>query len=396
MQPEHNAALALPAPDEASIAHSYRVAEYIRERIAEEGGSISFAEFMQHALYAPGLGYYMSGTRKFGGGGDYLTAPEISPLFGWVVARQTATVLQRLQGGDVLEVGAGSGALAASMLDKLSRLDALPTRYCILEISPDLKERQQKYLLEHTPQHSGRAEWLSDLPHRFSGVIVINEVADALPFERFVVSGGEIQQARVIAEDQSFKWHHEKAPDRLADAVMEVEKSIGRKLPDDYRSEICLALKPWIGDIVTSMREGLMLLFDYGVTRREYYAPDRSSGWLRCHFRHRAHENPLILPGIQDLTSAVDFTAVADAAVEAGAEIAGFVTQAHFLIHGGLAEELADFASLPADKQVELSRQVKLLTLPGEMGENVKCIGLSRGDIAPPAALREFDRTHML
>ena len=168
------------------------------------------------------------------------------------------------------------------------------------------------------------------------------------------------------------------------------------QFPDDYQSEICLALTPWISDLVSGLREGFVFLFDYGVTCREYYAPDRHEGWLRCHFRHRVHGNPLIFPGIQDLTAWVDFSALADAAVDSGAEIAGFVSQAHFLINGGLQEELADFTSLPVTEQVELSRQTKLLTLPGEMGEHFKCIGLSRGDIAPPAAFQEFDRAHML
>ena len=175
-----------------------------------------------------------------------------------------------------------------------------------------------------------------------------------------------------------------------------IEIEIGRKLPDGYQSEICLALTPWISDLISCLREGLMFLFDYGVTRCEYYAPDRYEGWLRCHFRHHAHGNPFVFPGIQDMTAWVDFSAVANAAIDSGADVAGYVSQAHFLMNGGLEEELADFTSLPVTEQLELSQQTKLLTLPGEMGENFKCIGLSRGDLAPLAALRESDRTHML
>jgi SAM-dependent MidA family methyltransferase len=396
MQPEHSTGFALPEPDTESAAHSRRVAEYIRERIAEEGGTISFAEFMQHALYAPGLGYYVSGTRKFGEGGDFVTAPEISPLFGKVLAMQTAAVLQQLEAPQIFELGAGSGALAATMLGKLALMDALPDRYYILEVSADLRERQQERLEEEVPDHAARVEWLAELPENFSGVIIVNEVADALPVERFARNGGVLKQYRVSDDNGEFGWRQVDAPQRVIDRVRSLEEELGWQFPDDYRSEICLALAPWIRDLVDCLREGLVFLFDYGVTRREYYAPDRIDGWLRCYFRHHAHNDPLILPGIQDLTASVDFSALAGAAVEAGAEIAGFVTQAHFLLSGGLQDELVDFTSLPLEEQVELSRQAKLLTLPAEMGENVKCIGISRGNITPPPAFQEFDRAHTL
>ena len=396
MQPRHMTADALPAPDAESIAQSGRVAAYIRERIAEHDGSISFAEFMQHALYAPGLGYYVSGTRKFGEGGDFVTAPEVSPLFGGVVARQVSQVLHQLDDGQICELGAGSGALAATMLKKLAHLDALPDRYCILEVSADLTLRQQQVFEEQIPEYAARVEWLSEMPKDFTGVIIVNEVADALPVERFTRANGKLQQCRVSVTNGNFGWVLEDAPDILAHAVSEVEESIGCAFPDSYRSEICLALPPWTGDLVRCLREGQIFLFDYGVTRREYYAPDRNDGWLKCHFRHHIHNDPLVLPGIQDLTTFVDFTALASAAHAAGATISGYVSQAHFLLNGGLQEELADFASLVAEEQLELSRQTKILTLPGEMGEIVKCIGMSRGEITKPGAFREFDRAHTL
>ncbi len=396
MQPERHTGFELPAPDEQSAAHSRRVAEHICQCINEAGGSISFAEFMQHALYAPGLGYYVSGTTKFGSDGDFITAPEISPLFGRVLARQAAAVLEQVDDGQIFELGAGSGVLAATILRKLSLLNALPDRYYILEVSADLEQRQKEYLSSEVPDLVARVEWLSELPDDFSGVIVANEVADALPVERFTMDRSLPRQIRVSVENGKFQWHQGEVPELLGKAIDGIEKKIGRQFTDNYQSEICLALTPWINDLVKSLSEGLIFLFDYGVTCREYYAPDRAEGWIRCHFRHHAHSNPLILPGIQDLTAWVDFSALADAAVDSGAEIAGYVSQAHFLINGGLQEELADFTSLPVAEQLELSRQTKLLTLPGEMGENFKCIGLSRGDIAPPAALRESDRTHML
>jgi len=396
MQPEHHPGLELPVPDEASAAHCRRVREHIAQLIEECGGSISFAEFMQQALYAPGLGYYVSGTTKFGPDGDFITAPETSPLFGKVLATQIAAVLDQMNGGDVFELGAGSGALAATILRKLAVLNSLPKRYCILEVSADLRQRQEDYLRSEVPEMLALVEWVSELPVAFAGAIVANEVADALPVERFKISDGETLQVGVEVEQDEFQWQETVAPETLGIAVTNIKEQIGGEFPNGYSSEVCMALGPWIRDLVSCLRCGIIFLFDYGVTRREYYAPDRQDGWLRCHYRHRAHNNPLVYPGIQDLTSWVDFSAVAAAAIDSGAEIAGFVSQAHFLINGGLQDELAEFTSLPLEEQLELSRQTKLLTLPGEMGENFKCIGLSRGDVMPPSAFRASDRTHML
>lgn len=396
MQPEHQTGLELPIPDKDSAQHSQRVFEHIRERIESSGGSISFAEFMQEALYAPGLGYYSAGAKKFGAGGDFVTAPEISPVFGYVLARQCAAVLGQLDGGQVLEPGAGSGALAVSLLRKLEQLNALPDRYLILEVSADLQQRQQQRLREEVPHLADRVTWLAELPQGFNGVIVANEVADALPFERVVKRQGALQQFRVGVEDGKFVWRFATAPELLQQSIRSIETQLDEPLADGYETEISPAVSNWIADLSAAIDAGFIFLFDYGVTRREYYAPDRYQGWLRCHFRHRVHGDPLILPGIQDLTTWVDFSAVAQAAQASGLDVAGFVTQAHFMLHGGLDEELTDFTSLPTAQQLELSRQVKLLTLPGEMGESFKCIGLSRGDINLPPAFRMSDRTHRL
>jgi SAM-dependent MidA family methyltransferase len=338
----------------------------------------------------------VSGTTKFGADGDFVTAPETSPLFGKVLATQIASVLDQMSGGDVFELGAGSGVLAATILRKLAVLNSLPNRYYILEVSADLQRRQEDFLRNEVPELLKMVEWLSELPSDFAGVIVANEVADALPVERFKISDDQILQVGVAAEHGQFCWHETAAPEALSKAVANIAKQSGFEFPNGYSSEVCLALAPWICDLVSCLDNGIIFLFDYGVTRCEYYAPDRHDGWLRCHYRHRAHNNPLIYPGIQDLTSWVDFSAVAEAAVGNGADIAGFVSQAHFLISGGLQDELAEFTSLPLEEQLELSRQTKLLTLPGEMGENFKCIGLSRGDINPPSAFHDACRLHML
>ena len=393
---QHEYAFSLPQPDAISAAHSERCADYIRARIRDAGGSISFAEYMHYALYAPGLGYYSAGARKFGADGDFVTAPEISPLFGRVVARQSAPVLRAIRGGSILEFGAGSGRLARDVLRALADLDALPAEYRIVEVSADLRERQQRLLQETLPGLADRICWLDRIPDAHRGVVLANEVLDALPVERFIRRSGGVYQLRVCDEDGEFVFVDEPAPGVLAQAVAAIESDIGARLPDDYISEVSLAAPAWLADVVQMLEHGMVMLFDYGVSRREYYAADRHEGWLRCHFRHRAHSDPLILPGIQDLTAWVDFSAVADAAVSGGLEIIGYLSQAQFLLAAGIEAELHDFAEMPIESQLQTAAQIKMLTLPGEMGENVKCLCLARGDVPRPTAFDSADRTHTL
>jgi SAM-dependent MidA family methyltransferase len=393
---QHDYAFSLPQPDAVSAAHSERCADYIRSRIHDAGGSISFAEFMHYALYAPRLGYYSAGTRKFGDDGDFVTAPEISPLFGRVIARQCAAVLRNVPGGAILEFGAGSGRLALEVLRTLDELDALPTEYSIMEVSADLRERQQRLLRRELPGIADRISWLDRMPETQRGVVIANEVLDALPVERFMRRSGGVYQLRVGDEGGEFVFVDEPAPDILAAAVESIEKDIGERLPDNYVSEVSLAAPAWLRDVAQILEHGMILLFDYGVSRREYYAPDRNEGWLRCHFRHRAHSDPLILTGIQDLTAWVDFSAIAEVAERGGLEILGYVSQSQFLLAGDIEAELQDFADMPIESQLQTAAQIKMLTLPGEMGENVKCLGLARGDIPRPAAFDSADRTHTL
>lgn len=397
---QHQHASTLPEPDATSAAHSARVASHIREKIAAAGGCISFATFMHEALYAPGLGYYSAGATKFGDAGDFVTAPEVSSLFGYVLARQCAPALAevraRFSTAHVLELGAGSGKLAADLLTRLESLGALPDEYWILEVSADLRERQEAYLQATTPELATRVRWIDALPTAFCGVVVANEVLDALPVERFVRCADKVTQQCVAVAHDKFVNVERAAPLALEDAVRDLEKDLGSKLPSGYCSEVNLAAVPWLTEIASSLQAGMILLFDYGVGRNEYYAEDRDTGWLRCHFRHHAHSDPLILPGIQDITAWVDFTAVAGAAVDAGLDIVGYVAQGHFLMNGGLADELQHFTELAPDAQVQLSAQVKLLTLPGEMGESFKCLGLSRDLEYGPAGLLTMDRTMAL
>jgi SAM-dependent MidA family methyltransferase len=249
---------------------------------------------------------------------------------------------------------------------------------------------------ERLPQLAHLVEWVDSVPDALRGVVIANEVLDSMPVERFVRRNTGLMQVRVAAADTGFRYLEVPAPENLAHTVAVIEKNLGHSLPDDYQSEVCLATAPWIGGLSHTLREGVAFLFDYGVSRREYFATDRSSGWLRCHFRHHAHDDPLVLPGIQDLTAWVDFSAVADAAAAQGLDVIGYTPQAQFLLAGGLDAVLADFSSLPAREQMELSRQVKTLTLPGEMGERFKCIALGKGTIERPGAFGLADRTHTL
>lgn len=384
----------LPTPDEDSRAHSERCAAFLRQRIDDRG--LSFAEFMDACLYTPGLGYYAAGNRKFGAGGDFVTAPEISPVFSRVLARQVAAVLGQLDGGSVLEFGAGTGVMATDMIKKLAALDCLPDRYLILEVSPDLAERQRQRIEDAVPEHASRFDWVDGLPASFTGVMLANEVLDALPVERFEMRDGAVLQHRVVADGDAFAITRVPAPDGLSDAVRQIESDMDSPLPDGFTSDICVAADDWTRSLVRSLSSGAIFLFDYGIGRASYYALDRDGGWLRCHFRHHAHSDPLVYPGIQDITAWVDFSLVAEAAVDAGATIGGFVTQAHFLMAGGLDDELELMQDAPLEQQLELASAIRTLTLPGEMGEHVKCLGLVKGDVRTPDALTSMDLTHTL
>ncbi|NQV86844.1 MAG: SAM-dependent methyltransferase [Woeseiaceae bacterium] len=257
-------------------------------------------------------------------------------------------------------------------------------------------ERQQRRLRDELPNIADRIHWLSNLPLEFDGVIVANEVLDALPVERFVRRDSSIAQLCVSVSGENFVWTETQAPDRLAAFVATIEADIGRTLEAGYTSEAALAAPLWIADLARCLTRGAMFLLDYGVSRKEYYAADRNDGWLRCHFRHHAHSNPLINPGIQDLTAWVDFSSLAEAAVDNGLEIFGYQTQSQFLMGGGLTIEVAEFSELTVVEQLQLSGQIKTLTLPGEMGENFKCIALGRGVETTPSAFQFADRTQTL
>lgn len=373
-----------PAPD--AREHSARVAARIRGEIEANGGWISFERYMELALYAPGLGYYMAGARKLGREGDFVTAPEISGLFGQAVARQIAQVLAT--GGDeVLEVGAGSGALAATVLASLEQMDALPVRYLILELSPDLRSRSRDTLAARVPHLLERVAWLNQLPPSFSGCVIGNEVLDAMPVHVLRRAEDSIVERGVEATGDGFGWAERPLTEVLRTAVDET------CFPTPgYCSEFSLAARAFMRSIARMLEHGAAIFVDYGFPRREYYHPQRSRGTLMCHYRHRAHDDPFFLPGLQDITSHVDFTAMAEAAAGAGATVLGYGTQAQFLINCGITDLLARTPADDASAYLPLAAQVQKLTSPAEMGELFKVIAVGRDMAQPLAGFSSGDR----
>ena len=386
----------LPALTADEASHAARLEARVREEIARAGGRIGFARYMQLALYEPGLGYYSAGAHKLGAAGDFITAPEVAPVFSRCLAVQCEEVLRTLGGGDVLELGAGSGVMAATLLAELALRGALPDRYLILDVSADLRERQRAALAAAVPQLIDRVTWLDRLPEGFTGIVVANEVLDAMPVERFVMRGGAVNSLGVTARPGRLEWSEARAPQALADAVRAVTSDAAVDWPDGYRSEINLDLGGWLAALGAALARGVLLFVDYGLPRRELYAAERSDGTLLCHFRHRFHDDPFGRLGLQDLTAWVDFTAVAEAGAAAGLELAGYTTQAHFLIGCGLGEFVANVADLDVVSRVNLSRQVMMLTLPGEMGERFKAIALAKGYDAPLRGFAVRDLRHTL
>jgi SAM-dependent MidA family methyltransferase len=366
----------LPPLTAEERAHSERLVERIRDAIDAQGGWISFERYMEMALYEPGLGYYSAGTTKFGGAGDFVTAPEISPLFSRCVAAQCAEVMERLERVDLLELGAGSGIMAADVLAELARLDRLPEHYFILEVSADLRERQQQTIAAKLPHLLQRVRWLDRLPEGFRGVLIANEVLDALPVHRFRIRGSQVNALGVTWQLGQLDWSEVHAEPALEARVRAIEQELGVSFPDGYTSEVNLRLGPWLKSLAGALEQGVALFIDYGLPQRQYYRSDRSDGTLLCHFRHRFHDDPLINVGLQDIGAWVDFTAVASEAADAGLRIAGFSTQAHFLIGCGIERFLAHLPEEALTGRVQLARQAMLLTLPGEMGERFKVIGL--------------------
>ncbi len=382
----------LPLPDADAQAHSQRLAALLREEIRASGGFLPFSRFMERCLYAPGLGYYSAGSAKFGAAGDFVTAPELGPLFAACVASAVAPVLQELgPDAEFLELGGGSGAFAEVMLKRLLELDALPARYAILEPSADLRERQRERLAQRLiPPVFALVEWLDGPPgEAWNGVLFANEVIDALPTPRFTLRDGEVFEEHVaLDEADRFVRTDRPADALLTAAVRHVERYLEQPFPDGYRSELLPQLPYWIQAVMGGLRSGAMLFVDYGYPRREYYLPERDEGTLRAFYRQHMHADPFLWPGLQDLTASVDFTALAEAGTQAGFELAGYSDQASFLLGNGLPERLQEIEER-ADEAAKLRfrNEAKKLTLPGEMGERFQVMGFARDVEFGPAFL---------
>ena len=391
----------LPVPDADAAAHSARLATQIREEILAAGGFIPFSRFMERCLYAPGLGYYSAGSAKFGEAGDFITSPEIGPLFATCVAEAVAPVLRQLgPEAEFVEIGGGSGAFAEVMLKRLLALDALPARYAILEPSADLRERQRERLQARLPPLLFElVEWLDGpIQEPWSGVLFANEVIDALPTPRFTIRDGEVFEEHVALDGEGrFLRTDRPAEPMLAAAVRHVERQLPEPFAEGYRSEVLAQLPYWIQAVMGAMRDGAMLFVDYGYARGEYYQPQRRDGTLRAFRQHHVTDDVFAWPGLQDITASVDFTALAEAGTAAGFDFAGYCSQASFLIGNRLQENLALAESRAADDVARhaLRSQVKHLTLPSEMGERFQAIGFQRG-VELGAAFLVGDLSHRL
>ncbi|MBD3669678.1 MAG: SAM-dependent methyltransferase [Gammaproteobacteria bacterium] len=361
-----------PLPSDEAQHHSEALIEVIRDAIDTAGGVIGFDRYMQLALYAPGLGYYSGGSRKFGAEGDFVTAPEISPLFSQCLARQCAQAMQAAKLDQLLEFGAGAGTMAADMLLQLESMQALPKTYLIIELSAELRQRQLETLTRKVPHLLERVQWIEHLPDSFSGVVVANEVVDAMPVRRLRRQAGRWLEQGVCWDGRRFAWQEMgEAQSGLSEALEELDANEG------YRTEVCPLARDWIMELGDMLQKGLILLIDYGYSSREYYHPERRAGTLMCHYRHRAHDDPFVYPGLQDITAHVDFTALAEAALDAGLSVYGYTSQAMFLFGNGLESAMVDVDE--PETQYRLAQQVKHLTLPTEMGERFKVMALGTG-----------------
>lgn len=378
----------LPEPAADELAHSERLLQHLREQIAARG-PIPFSQYMERCLYAPGLGYYSAGKTKFGEAGDFITAPELGDLFARCVVNALQPVMTMLGGdADFLELGGGSGAFAEAALRAFIDADGLPRRYLILEPSADLRERQRERIAAvFAPEIASRVVWIDRPPEQsWRGVLFANEVIDALPTTRFAMQHGEVYEEHVALDGEGRLLRIDRPADVLVSgAVRHVERDLGRKFEGGYRSEILPQLPYWIQAIAGTLEQGLMLFIDYGYVRREFYLPERQDGTLMAHYRHRAHSDPLYLPGLNDLTASVDFTALAEAGNSAGFSVAAYLPQAQFLLAAGL-QQVFEQAFEKADdvERLRLAQQVRKLTLPDQMGERFQAMLFAKGLSALP------------
>ena len=383
----------LPLPDSDALAYSAALQQRIADEIAAAGGWIGFERFMELVLYAPGMGYYSGGAQKFGAAGDFVTAPEMTPLFARTLATQAAQIMA-LSTPQIIEVGAGSGRLAADLLLELESLSALPERYGILELSGELRERQRQRVAQIAPHLLDRVVWLDRLPERFDGLVLANELLDAMPVHLAVWQEEAIFERGVAWEAGGLVWSDRPASGRLLERAQALADEYS--LPSGYVSEIGLAAADWTASWAGILGRGALLLIDYGFPRHEYYHPQRNAGTLMCHYRHQAHTDPFFLPGLQDITAHVDFTAIVEAGFNAGLELLGYTTQAVFLLNCGLGDVLARISVEDTASYLPQAQATQKLISPAEMGELFKVIVLGREIGEPLLGFVQGDRSVML
>jgi len=365
----------LAKPDQLAQQYSDELLILIKQRIAEAGGKISFADYMQLCLYEPGLGYYSAGSHKIGEGGDFTTAPEISSLFSRSLAQHIHDVLQQLDNADLLEFGAGTGKMAVDILQELEALNCLPQHYFICEASADLQQRQQQTIQQVIPHLVDRVIWLDQIPEQFSGVIVANEVCDAMPVHRLSFSENSVTEQYIeLSDDDDLQWcEGDLSQGDLIERARQIQQQIGQQ---SYQTEVNLHAEAWIKSLADSLQQGAIFIIDYGYDFNSYYHPERSQGSLMCYFQQQGHDNPLIHQGIQDITSHVDFSALAHRAFDNDLDVAAYQTQADFLIAGGITELMSQQTNELI--MMQQAAEVKRLTLPTEMGESFKVLTLTR------------------
>jgi SAM-dependent MidA family methyltransferase len=398
MNPKAHQPDSLPAPGPSALAQSEALIAQIRSELENAGGWLPFDRYMERALYAPGLGYYSGGARKFGlrgdDGSDFVTAPELSPLFAATLARPIAEALQASGTRDVMEFGAGTGKLAAGLLNALDALGAEFDSYSIVDLSGELRERQRETIAAVAPALLAKVRWLEVLPERFEGVVIGNEVLDAMPVRLFAFTGDVWHERGVVWRDDAFAFDDRPVSSASADLALlsEIETSAG----DDYIAETHEAASAFTRTICTMLARGAVFLIDYGFPRHEYYHAQRAQGTLMCHYRHRAHGDPFLYPGLQDITAHVEFTGIAEAGVEAGADLLGFTSQARFLLNAGITEALSEIDPADAAKFLPAANAVQKLLSEAEMGELFKVIAFSRGLDDTLQAFSSGDRSHTL
>tara|TARA_B100001287_G_scaffold272801_1_gene275099 strand:+ start:2180 stop:3370 length:1191 start_codon:yes stop_codon:yes gene_type:complete len=368
----------------------------IKQKIKSSGGKISFSKFMQHALYAPLLGYYSGKSKKFGESGDFITAAEETGILGRIIAKQCSVILNEIPDAAIIEYGPGSGALAVSILKQLLQMGLKPRAYYMVDVSEDLIERQKNRISTELPEIYDSVIWKSEIPDGFSGIVIGNEVVDSMPFERFMISNKRILQFFVGTKEEELVYKLEPANIEIQKYVKRIESQIGKSLCEGYISEISFLGRDWINQISLKLNEGMIILLDYGVSRSEYYSDDKNQGWTHCHFKHHKHFEPLIYPGMQDITTWVDFSLISETAKANDMIVDAYLTQAQFIINNGIEDEFLGFESMDIKKQMELTRQIKLLTLPDKMGSNFKCLVMTKNFYKKGMVNQTGDKSYVL